>query len=308
MKNFFAFNLTGKKIFPIWVLFYILVIIPYAFLSFKMSNFEPGSTSSYYALGSIFALIFIAYLLMFYIIKLLIEGVAFKDISIIFSGEFKVFAGKLLLGCFLSVITLGIYLPWFVKKIYSYFVEESSYNSNSLQFKGTGRKLFVIILLTLIIPVFLLAFVLGILSSNGTIPANSIPIILSFTYLIILPPYLYCVYKWMVNFDYKGYNISWETKFWNSIGKIFLEIFLSIITLGIYFPMALIKLYEYFVSKTVAKSDEIKKGFGFDKDNLKDFLFFWGQILLTIITLGIYYPWLICNVGKRLINKTYIKE
>ena len=71
--------------------------------------------------------------------------------------------------------------------------------------------------------------------------------------------------------------------------------------------MATLKLYKYFTERTVANNGEIKRKFGFDSDNMNDFLFIWGQILLTIITLGIYYPWSICKTHKRLISKTYLE-
>lgn len=308
MKNFFAFNLTGKKLFQIWVLFYLLFIVPYSFLIFRMSQFQADATPPFYFFIIIIALVLIVYLLIFYMIKLVIEGFSYKDISLKFSGEFKTYLGKLLLGFFLSVITFGIYTPWFIRTILSFFASESSYDSNTFDFKGTGGKLLGIVLLTLFIPATLLGFLIGVSAGNGTVPSSFSQVAFLFIYLIIMPAYLYSVYKWMVNIDYKGYNISWKTKFVNAVGKILLEIILCIITAGIYYPMALLKLYGYFVGKTVATSDETEKQFGFDKDNLNDFLFIWGQLLLSIITLGIYYPWLICKVGERLASRTYITE
>jgi len=82
---------------------------------------------------------------------------------------------------------------------------------------------------------------------------------------------------------------------------------LNVITIGIYFPMAMIKLYKYFAERTVAQSGEIKRKFGFETDNLHDFLFIWGQMLLTLITTGIYYPWAINKIGKRILNRTYLE-
>jgi uncharacterized membrane protein YjgN (DUF898 family) len=124
---------------------------------------------------------------------------------------------------------------------------------------------------------------------------------------IIMIPYMYLAYRWMVNIKYKSYIIKWETKFWNSCGKIALELLLSVITVGIYFPMAALKLYKYFAERTFAKSGETKRKFGFEADNIKDFLFIWGQILLTIITLGIYYPWFICKLGTKILDRTYLE-
>jgi hypothetical protein len=73
-------------------------------------------------------------------------------------------------------------------------------------------------------------------------------------------------------------------------------------------PMAILRLYKYFSEKTIATSPERKLKFGYAIDQLNDFLFIWGQTLLTIITLGIYYPWAFCKIGKRVLSKTYLRE
>ena len=112
----------------------------------------------------------------------------------------------------------------------------------------------------------------------------------------------------MVNIDYKGYTISWRTNFWNSIGKIAIELILTLITAGIYWPLAMVRLYKYFTKKTFADSDERTRQFGYDIDQWNDFLFIWGQSLLTMITLGIYYPWALSKVGSRILGKTYLTE
>ena len=92
------------------------------------------------------------------------------------------------------------------------------------------------------------------------------------------------------------------------MGKIAIEALLSVVTLGIYLPLATVKLYKYFVERTVARSDESNKQFGYDIEPKDDFLFIWGQTLLTIITLGIYYPWAFCKVLDRVVGKTYVEE
>jgi uncharacterized membrane protein YjgN (DUF898 family) len=48
--------------------------------------------------------------------------------------------------------------------------------------------------------------------------------------------------------------------------------------------------------------------FGYDIDQLNDFKMIWVQILLTVITLGIYYPWAFCKVSQRVLGKSYIEE
>ena len=309
MKNYFDFTLTGKKLLPIWLLFYAFFITPYVFLIISLQNIQLGETPPLYIFPMFLVLLLIAFILIFYITKLIIEHISYKGKSIVFGGSFGDFIGKMILGYILSGITFGIYIPWFIRNMHSFFVDNSSYDSNAFTFQGKGGKLFKILTFTLILPIILMSIVLVKFAMNNL--GQQMPVYITFIQqiimFIILIPYMYFVYKWTVNIDYKNYNISWDTNFWNSCGKMALEIFLSIITFGIYMPMATLKLYKYFTERTVANNGEIKREFGFDNDDLNDFLFIWGQLLLTIITLGIYYPWSICKTHKRLISKTYLK-
>lgn len=312
MKHYFDFTLTGKKLLPIWLLFYACFITPYVFMIITLKNLQFGATPPLYIFPMFLVLFLIVFILFFYISKLIIEHISFKEKTIVFGGSFGEFIGQVILGYFLTVITLGIYMPWFIRNLHSFFIDNSSYDSNPFKFQGKGGNLFKIITFTLILPMIVMMIVMVKLVMNQVYqPMQPIPVYTAYIQQIImfvvLIPYMYFVYKWTVNIDFKNYNISWDTNFWNSCGKMALEIFLSIITFGIYMPMAILKLYKYFTERTVANNGEITREFGFDNDDMNDFLFIWGQLLLTIVTLGIYYPWSICNTYKRLISKTYLK-
>ena len=308
MKNYFGFTLTGKKLLPIWLIFYILCIVPYVVLIMKLKNIQPGTTPSGMIFIFLFLLILIAFFITFYLAKIMIENIQYNGKPIIFNGKFGKFVLLILGGLVLSVITLGVYIAWFIRNMHRFFVNNSELENVSFKFQGKGGRLFVILLLTIFLPIIVLTIVMTKLFviNPGHVSADSM-YIQQFITLIIMIPYMYFVYKWMVNIDYKNYNIKWETKFWNSCGKLALEILLSVITVGIYYPMAMIKLYKYFTEKTIAQSGEIRRKFGFDADNISDFLFIWGQILLTIVTLGIYYPWAISKIGTRILKRTFLE-
>ena len=308
MKNYFDFTLTGKKLLPIWLIFLIAFWAPYFTLIIQMNNIQPGTKPPLFIFPLLLLLIIIAFAVTFYITKMAIENVSFKGQSIVFKGTFGKFFGTVLLGLFLSIITLGIYTAWFIRNLHRYYIDNSSFDSQEFKFQGKGGKLFVIILLTVIIPVIVLSIIIGRTMMNDPENMKSAMIIQQLVTFIILIPYMYLIYKWMVNIDYKGLTISWETNFWSSCGKILIEFILVIITLGIYMPMAWLRLYKYFTDKTVLTNSDRRLVFGFDKAQLSDFLFIWGQVLLTIITLSLYYPWAFSKVGKRILSKTYLEE
>jgi hypothetical protein len=64
-------------------------------------------------------------------------------------------------------------------------------------------------------------------------------------------------------------------------------------------------LYKYYINNLVAYKDEVEVVSFFEEfDILKDGGYLLGQMLLTLITLGIYSPWATNNIGKRLVSKT----
>lgn len=306
MKNYFSFNLTGRKLFPIWITYMVLVFAPYMILTIQKDAIPTGSVIGLLTMLGHIIIIVIAYLIMFYIIKLVIQNVVYNEKPVVFESAFGNYIGKILLGFFLSIITLGVYMPWFIRTITSFYIDNSSFNSNAFKFKGKGGQLFLILFFTLIAPLTL--FITMLFYTDYSSEMIGMMIILQLAIFIIMIPYMYLVYKWMVNIDYKGFNISWKTNFWSSCGKIFIEMFLSIITGGIYWPLAMVRLYKYFAERTFADSDERTLQFGYDIDQLNDFLFIWGQTLLTIITLGIYYPWALSKIGSRVLGKTHLEE
>jgi uncharacterized membrane protein YjgN (DUF898 family) len=305
MKTYFDFTLTGKKFLPIWIAFYLIVIIPYGLYYKSILNYSK-STDPNPLIGLMFlGIMLVAFFISFFIFKVSIENIKYRDNQIVFNGRFITYIGKVLLGLLLSFITLTIYMAWFIKNMTKFFTNNSSINGSNFQFLGKGGRLFLILLATLIAPIIIITLLLGkfILTINENF-------IYMFTYqafiMIILIPYMYSCYKWMFDIKYKDYHIKWETHFGKSCLKILLEIFLSIITLGIYSPLAILKLYKYFSERTIAINDNETIRFGYDINNLEDFLFIWGQTLLTLITIGIYYPWAYSKIGKRVLSKTYL--
>jgi uncharacterized membrane protein YjgN (DUF898 family) len=306
MKNYFSFNLTGRKLLPIWILFLVCFIAPYATLAISMKNIQPGNSLLYLFFPLVLLLMVIAFIITFYIVRLVIGNVAFKGQSVVFHGKFSEYIGVFIPGYLLSLITFGIYLAWFIRDIHRFFINNSSFDSQFLKFQGQGGKLFVILLLTIMLPVIILSVIMAsYIIENGAVNPDSV-IIQQVVMLILMIPYMYFLYKWMVNVAYKNYIITWKTNVWSSCGKIALEMLLSVITVGIYTPLAMLRIYKYFTDRTTAVSIDGEFRFGYDIDQLNDFLFIWGQSLLMIITLGIYYPWAFCKIGNRILGKTFL--
>jgi uncharacterized membrane protein YjgN (DUF898 family) len=311
MKDYFAFNLKPQRFLAVWILFLVLFMVPYVYFVLNMKNIiqpqHPSTILEFY--GILLLIIIICYAMIFYMLKLTIEGIEFKGNSFVFEGTFGQFIGKFLLGLFLSIITLGIYLPWFITNMQKFYIDNTSHDSHELEFAGTAGKLFKIMFFATFLPLMTMMIILmSILFKTGSYNPKTLGYYTNLATFVILIPYLYYLYKWLVNVNFRDYTIRWETNFWNSFGKILLEVFLSIITVGIYYPYARLRLYKYFVERTIATSENSKKGFGYELEAKEDFLYIWSQIILSIITLGIYYPWAYCNITARILGKTYSEQ
>ena len=314
MKTYLNFQLAGKKLFPLWLIFYVIFLLPYFVLIFKLQSFNPesgvGPAFPFWYFLLLMILVLFAMVWTLYFVKMILQGISLKESHIKCDYKVGKYLGIVFLGMLLSIITLGIYSPWLVRNLQGFFVDNSSYKDSRFSFLGTGGKLFGIILLTLIIPMIIIGvgmyFLIG--QDINTHP-RSYQLINQIIMTVILIPYMYYIYRWVVDFRYKDYHFKWDTEALPSMGKIAVEVLLSIITIGIYFPLAFLKLYKYFSERTKGKAlDSQTITFGFDIDPLNDFLFMWGQILLTIITLGIYYPWAICKISQRIMSKSFMEK
>lgn len=309
MKNYFGFTLTGKKLLPFWMLMYGSILALYFVLFFVMRQSPFGASHAGIMPLILLLLMLLVYSLSFFLIKPILNHIRYKEEALSFDGTFGRFFGVLIGGMLLTIITLGVYLAWYIRNVFRFFVDNTTLKGDAFSFKGTGGRLFLILLLSMVLPIALFSVVVvsmqAMHASSELLVAGSVIYQLVMSFIMI--PYMYLVYKWMTNVTYKQYTIQWQTSFWSSIGKIFIEILLSTITLGIYAPFAFVRLYAYFIHRTVAQSDEATRSFGFEPDPFNDFLFLWGQILLTIVTLGVYYPWMICKVSSRFLGRTYLE-
>jgi uncharacterized membrane protein YjgN (DUF898 family) len=122
--------------------------------------------------------------------------------------------------------------------------------------------------------------------------------------------YMYLIYHWFfTNLHYRDKTLSWNTRFWPSVSLIWVQMLLSVVTLGIYLPVAFIKVYGYLAGNTEIRVEEQRVGrLGFQGQTSRGFGLLWGQTLLTIITLGVYAPWAMARIGKWFLSNTYVED
>ena len=348
MKNYFNFKLTGIRILPTWIFFFVFFIAPVYFLygefiglTAKDVSAEGPSSRFFLILGFISIMYFVFF---FLFTKLIFKSIGINEVKLKCRYNAVQYLWIIVSGLVFSLLTLGIYFPWMINNIHRFFINGVSWKSNSFKFKGDGFQLFMIFTFTIILPFLILGIVIfSILDSNIDLWIYELIVIIIFISLI------YLVFKWMINIGYKDYTLKIDVGFFAAIGKIVLELIMAVIfvaifewsinfsnayvgnyilwefnyfpvtgkaiielvmavvTANFYFPMAFIRLYKYFTTHTHSNVvDGSRLSLGYEGEQVDVFLFMWGQILLTVITAGIYFPWAFSKIVKRFLAKTYI--
>lgn len=303
----FSFKLKGKDWIGLYLAalaFYGIPAIAIQFISRKMQHDPQNFTNILYFFGLFAVMMFSLLILITPIIKRFIENIYLGDNSLKYSGKISEFVLLNIGNLLLCLITLGIYFPWYVTKLWRYILGRTSYNGNKFIFNGKGLHLLGLLLATIVFPMILYSIAISFFG-KGLNDKLTFIVVNQIIVILIMIPYIYWVYKWMMNIGYKNYLIKWETNSIQSMVKILKEILLTILTIGIYYPVAVTKLYEYFIKLTTVSQQEIKVySFNAKYNYLNIWKIMWSQILLSIITIGIYGAWAYCRIAKLIVDNT----
>jgi hypothetical protein len=155
MTRRFEYNLPIRRYLPLFLGLYIPAVLLYILLIAQTLRLQdnPGNPVGLLVLLLAFVLFFVLYTLLYIpILRVTIPALSLEGKQFGFRGSMGRWFGMNLLGCFLTIITLGIYGAWYVTRITRYITEETSFDGKPFAFKGRGGTLFLIVLLTLAIP------------------------------------------------------------------------------------------------------------------------------------------------------------
>jgi uncharacterized membrane protein YjgN (DUF898 family) len=320
MKREFDFQLEAKRLLPLFLGFFIPWLILEVLIAIQSGRVEAGTaapSSVFTLLLLVAALILLTVILYIPILRKLLAALCFENQAFALQGSIGKFFGMNLLGIFLTLITLGIYGPWYLTRITRYLVGEISYKQQPLEFSGRGGRLLLIVLCTIAVPMIPLILVqvrldptvFGSLSTVNPFQAFMLQLLAQLIFWSFIAAYIYLVYRWFfTNLRYRDKSLSWNTEFWPSVSLIWIQMLLSVLTLGIYLPAAYIKVYRYLVEHTgVFVEQKQESRLGFQGQTGRGFGLLWGQLLLSIITLGLYTPWALAKVGKWFLSNTYVE-
>ncbi len=316
MKTYFELSLNGRDWWKPWLVFWFLFLLLYVPLLVLQGRSSPprSSVGAYLAIQLVFILVMTLLSAVFTVVflRILLPRLSIAGEAFAFRGSIGELLKIYLVGFLLSVVTLGIYLPWYTRRITAYLVSQTAYKGVSLEFLGRGGRLFKYFLLALLLPlVAVVALVTAVAVAargfgSGAAAASGIAALVSILILLLMVPFMYLCYKWYVNVRWNDVTIAWHTSFWPSVFFLLGQIALTVITVGIYAPAAILRAYGYFSARTVLNGPNGEAGrLGFEGPLGKGFGLIWGQTLLTLVTAGIYAPWAYANVGRWMMKATY---
>ncbi len=289
----FKFELKAKTIFWYFIIIFLINIFNIITRNYDLNLLviKEKYLLAIMILLAYFILELIEVVCYFFIIKAFIDSTFIDDIKLSFEGKFSDFIKIVLFSFFLNLITILIYFPFYITRLVKFFSFNTKYKEKRFDFLGEGLPLFAIMLFLNLIPILTIKHFIGNLWQDLNIKNIIIIAALSITFILVNVIYIFYLLKWFINLRYYEYDVTFNAKSISTISFIFFQIFLSILTLFIYLPMALVKIYQLIISKIKIDnySENIPKlTSSFDKKESYNFI--GKQLLLSLVTLGIYLP------------------
>lgn len=321
MRNYFTLNLKGKDV---WIPMMCVIILgifvgmlthlPTILCGLRGSCSVPSVCESTVLgwdllwsvlafMGGIVGFMVVVCIANFFITRKTVDGLSYKDAAFETDYNLKDYTWLVVKGTLLSVITFGIYSPWFITKLLNYFASNVTHNYNNMSFRGKPMTLLGIVVLFCVLPIVILPILFTLIFDNALVLGMSLSMIAIFVALL-----LYCVlaYRWLINFTYGNKRIVLKVSVGDGILFLLGQFLLMYITLGFYAPMAMLRIYRYFINRTVVGDEFIEGNFGMVLNPWRDWAYLWGQMLLCIVTLFIYSPWAYARISTRFIGKCYV--
>ena len=183
-------------------------------------------------------------------------------------------------------------LGWLVVSLVRYFasaVIHRLFLCEEPRYRGRGSVLFAYEVLLGVVPMVILPFAASFfLLAGGRAVIGVLLLIVSVWLLAFLRA---LTLRYLVNFSLAHRRLTTTVNGWQAGWFVFGQLLLAGITLGIYWPMALLRIWRYYVGRTVIGDETVEMRFGFSTSLLTDFGRLFVQLLLTVVTCGIYLPW-----------------
>jgi len=226
----------------------------------------------------------------------------FKKYNFGFHGKGTDFFVIQIVNLFLTVITLGFYYPWAKARTLQFIYSNTELEASRFEFHGTGKEMFkgyikALLIVFLIYGFFLLLTFLE-MAEIGIL-------FLYVSILAILPLIIHGSYRYrMSRSSWRGIRFGYRGSKKELVLNFYRDLFLTVITLGIYGSWLSMNLRRYVIGHIRLGSAQFEyKGNGGDYLFMNIFGYFG-----TIFTLGIYFFWWQKDLFHYYVNNLSLKK
>lgn len=213
------------------------------------------------------------------------------DWTFSFEGTGLQFLGKMIIGGLLTLLTLGIYFPWFIIDLADWVAENTTVmapdgSRREVKFNGRGGEAFMVF------------FVSGLLTY--------LTLGLYGPWMISRASRFWAEHTTILDrgeqvgtFEFNGNGEDFFVKF-------IVGVVLTIVTLGIYAPWFQVTLWKFIAQHSTFKESNRTWTTDFTGTGLELWLKLVIGTILTIVTLGIYAPWWLASLIRWKVGSTEI--
>jgi uncharacterized membrane protein YjgN (DUF898 family) len=252
MKNYLSFHLKGEDIFSYFIIILLVLIIPTIYFSVNPEPYYHENLNFWrviFLILTVLTISFVVLILSLFILKQSIDSVEFKAERIKFSGDIGEYLGIVIKGVLLTIITLGIYSPWFQRDLQRFYIGRTSYQDNDFEFLGKGEDLFVIFIAAFIVPYVFLAIIFDNSLFNERAFSSFRAYFFNLLTTAVIAPFMFFYYRWFINIRYKELIGKIDCTPGEGIGMVLVQTLISAATFGIYFPIATLKIYQFYLNR-----------------------------------------------------------
>ncbi|MBP3332063.1 MAG: DUF898 family protein [Tidjanibacter sp.] len=322
MRNYFSFNLKTKAV--LWP----MLIVWLVFVLYSLGEYLLFGANKIFSLTTpvnldlvlnvllcgllIFVALVVVCSALYFVVEKSVAAVVYKESVFDTDFRFGEFFKQILPDVLFSVLTLGLYAPWFLTRLVRYFSRRIVHGGNVLEFEGKPMMLFNISVLLYVLPMVAYEIAMKEVTERFAEDQSMLlfwSVLLLGLFFVAISLYTTGVYsKWLLKGWYGNRRLVSTASMWDGGWFVFGQLFLSLITIGLYAPAASLKIWRYFTQSLVVGTDKIEGRFGMELHMWRDWLYFLGQMLLLIITLGLYLPWYYKKVYGRFFARIYVES
>lgn len=320
-KNFLVVQLRGRQVvWPVLIMMLISVVVA------AIAGYDTAATSAEmtvvdgaYLVGVIVGVVLFwaigvgVTILSFDVVRATVESVVADGERFSASYDRKELFSLAAKGSLLTIVTLGIYGPWFLAKLMNFAAQGVMHKHHSCSFRGRGVKLFCYSVLSLVLPVAVAIAV--IIASGLLVPESAVESFAPVAAFIIVVGELLCLSlwsglycRWYLDFTYGGKELKCKASAAEMMWFFVKQNILSFITFGLYLPMVELRVWRFMLRNTTLADQQQTQRLGMELHPWRDWAWLWGQVLLVVITLGIYTPWAYAKTVSRFGSRIFIEE